>query len=361
MYDLRRFIYIFFLVFLILGQTSTAQGQSSLDNSYPVDPGQQMINRLHLVADGIEIAPEDTPFLLDSGRAVISLQSLQNIIPYQSEWGPDGEIIVLWEQSRIQLYPDKNLMLINSIPQSLDLAPFKSVNGGYFLPLRALGEALGYKILYDASSQTIQLNSPGYQAPPQSVIIPPQPVPIDYNTLPTWGSILSIPGLAELWPDETIVAGYFTRLVNSPAGRTNNVILSSAKVNEKILQAGEIFSFNQTVGQRTAQNGYLNAKIFAGKKVVTGIGGGICQTSSTLYNVALEAGLQVLERYPHSLKVVYTPPNRDATVSWGGADFKFRNTSGFPLKLLCKVDNGYVFAVFVKAQPVASIVSTPSP
>ncbi len=349
------------LVVLFLGQIPTAQGQITLDNNFIGSSDQQVLNKLRLIIDGVETGPENMPLLLASGRTVISLQALQNIIPCQSECGQNGELVVIWEQSRIQLYPGNKQMLINSIPQSTETAPFRSTDGSYLLPLRALGEAMGYKILYDASSQTIHLNSPGYLPPPQAMIPPPQPVQIDYNALPTWGSVSSIPGLADLWPDETIVAGYFTRLVNSPPGRTNNIMLSSAKVNGKILQAGEIFSFNQTVGPRTTQNGYQNAKIFSGKKVVDGIGGGICQISSTLYNVVLDAGLQVLERYPHSLKVVYAPSNRDATVSWGGADFKFRNTKDFPLKLLCKVENGYVFVVFFKAQPAASLVPTPNP
>lgn len=356
----KRFFLVFILVILFSGQNLTVLGQNSY-NIINNDPEEQILMQVPLLVDGIETKPEDMPLLLASGRTVISLQSLQNIIPCQSELGQDGELVVIWEQSRIQLYPDKNQMLVNSIPYNLAIAPRKTIDGSYLLPLRAMGEVLGYKIIYDTRSQTIHLNSPGYQPPSLTEILPVQPVQIDYKTLPTWGSVSSIPGLADLWPNETIVAGYFTRLVNSPSGRTNNIILSAAKINGKIMQAGEVFSFNQTVGPRTAQNGYQNAKIFVDKKVVTGIGGGICQTSSTLYNVALEAGLQVMERYPHSLKVVYAPPDRDATVSWGGADLKFRNTRDIPLKLLCNVENGYVFAVFVKAQPEAQVVSAPIP
>lgn len=356
----KNFIWVSILIILLLGQIPIAKGQSSLNNSLGDSSGQQILMQLPLLVDGVQTKPDNTSLLLTCGRTVISLQALQSIIPCQSELGQDGELVILWEQNRIQLYPGENQMLVNSISQPLDIAPIITVDGSYWLPLRAMGEAMGYRIFYDGSSQTIHLYSPGYQPPPQIVIPPPLPVQIDYKALPTWGSVSSIPDLANLWPNETVVAGYFTRLVNSPSGRTNNIILSSAKVNGKILQAGEIFSFNQTVGPRTAQNGYQNAKIFVGKKVVNGIGGGICQTSSTLYNLALETGLQILERYPHSLKVVYAPPNRDATVSWGGADLKFRNTRDFPLKLLCKVENGYVIAVFVKTQPAASAVCAPA-
>jgi len=354
--NIKSVCVVFILVILFLGPSPTVQGQTSLDEIMSGSQ-EQILLQVPLLIDGLESNPENMPLLLTCGRTVISLQSLQNIIPFQSELGQEGELVLIWEQSRIQLYPGKNEMLVDSIPRSLDIAPLKTVDGSWLLPLRAVGEALGYKIIYDASKPVIHLCSPGYKPLPLTEILPPQPAHIDYNALPTWGSVLSVPGLTDVWPGETIIAGYFTRLVNSPSGRTNNIILSSAKISGKILPAGEIFSFNQTVGPRTVQNGYQNAKIFAGKKVVNGIGGGICQTSSTIYNAALEAGLQIVERYPHSLKVVYAPPHRDATVSWGGADMKFRNTSGFPLKLLCKVENGYVMAVLAKAQPDTSVVS----
>jgi vancomycin resistance protein YoaR len=103
-----------------------------------------------------------------------------------------------------------------------------------------------------------------------------------------------------------------------------------------------VFSFNYTVGPRTAAGGYQTAGIIVGKRLVSGIGGGICQTSSTLYNTVLESGLPVLERHTHSLRVGYVPANRDATVSWGTADMKFRNDKPYSIKILAQVYGNYV-------------------
>ncbi len=349
------------LIVLLLLTSSAVAAEDVVNSPTSSGSNQQITNRINLTVDGAASQAENTALQLASGHSVIALTTLQNLIPFQSEWGPEGELVLLWEEQRIQLFPGKDEMLVNAVPQTLEIPPYVDETGALLLPLRAVGEALGYKIIYDEATRCIFLNSPGYQPLPEPTVIPNQvpPVRIDYQSLPTWGSIFSIPGLTDLWKAEQIISGYFTRLVDSPPGRTTNIVLSSAKVNGTILQTGEVFSFNQVVGPRTVQKGYQNAKIFAGKKVITGIGGGVCQTSSTLYNVALEAGLQVLERYPHSLKVVYAPPQRDATVSWGGADFKFRNNKDYPIKILCQVDNGYVFAMVVKAEPDSSTLTNP--
>lgn len=347
---LKKCLTLASLIFLfILFSISAAYGQSEDPTNYnPNSP--QITNQVRLAVDGVETGPETMPFQLNSGRTVISLPALQRLVPFQSESGISGEVVIIWEDKRIQLFPETNQILVNSLPQTLDIAPFTADDGSLMLPLRSICEVLGYQVIYDEINRIILLNSPGYQPLPPTAAVSQIPVSFDFTKLPTWGNVWSIPGLANLWQESGLITGYFTRLVNSPAGRTNNVILSSAKVNGTILQPGDTFSFNKTVGPRTAQIGYHNAKIFAGKKVVTGIGGGVCQTSSTIYNLALDAGMQILERYPHSLKVVYTAPNRDATVTWGGADLKFRNNKNYPVKILCKVDNGYVFAVMVKPE-----------
>lgn len=349
---IRNALLILLIVMLMPGPLPAA---AEAYNCQDTDSQLQIVNPVALLVDGQEAEPENRPLLLSCGRTVITLQALQNLISCQSERGQAGELVILREQTRIELFPGQTRMLVNAVPQELELAPIATTDGNYLLPLRSLVEVMGYQVLFDCPSQTIQLYSPGFTPlPPPS---PPQPVQVDCSTLPVWGSISSAPVLTGLWPEEEIAAGFFTRLCNSPEGRTNNIMLSAAKINGKILQTDEIFSFNQTVGPRTVQNGYQNAKIFAGQKIITGIGGGICQTSSTLYNAALEAGLQVVERWPHSLHVVYAPPKRDATVSWGGADFKFRNTSGSQLRILCKVESGYVFAAFVRI-PVQTAPST---
>ncbi|MFP3440966.1 VanW family protein, partial [Pantoea sp. SIMBA_133] len=107
--------------------------------------------------------------------------------------------------------------------------------------------------------------------------------------------------------------------------RTSNIELAAEAINNTVVFPGETFSFNQTVGKRTKERGYLPAPIIVKGELSEGIGGGICQVSSTLFNAVDQAGVQIIERYSHSRSVPYVKPGRDATVSWYGPDFSFRN------------------------------------
>lgn len=109
------------------------------------------------------------------------------------------------------------------------------------------------------------------------------------------------------------------------ADRSFNIRLAAEKINGAILQPDEVFSFNGTVGARSEQNGFKSAKIISDGKFVIGTGGGVCQVSTTLYNAALLSGLQIEEYHPHSLRVNYVAPSRDAMVSGSYCDLKFKN------------------------------------
>ena len=114
-------------------------------------------------------------------------------------------------------------------------------------------------------------------------------------------------------------------------GRAANIRLAAKKINGTVLSPGEVFSFNNTVGARTAENGFKQAKIIQNGKYITGYGGGVCQVSTTLYNAAALCGLQICEYHPHTLKVSYVPPSRDAMVSGSYFDLKFKNTRLTPV------------------------------
>ena len=105
---------------------------------------------------------------------------------------------------------------------------------------------------------------------------------------------------------------------------------------------GETFSYNKIVGERTIAKGYKEAAVYAGGKVVNGIGGGICQLSSTLYNAVLYANLEITSRSNHRFLTSYVTAGRDATVSWGTIDFCFKNTRSYPIKIMSEVKNGVV-------------------
>lgn len=128
-------------------------------------------------------------------------------------------------------------------------------------------------------------------------------------------------------------ASYTTYTYTSTASRAKNVSLATEAINGVIILPGETFSFNDVVGPRTPARGYEDALTFLNGKVVPDVGGGICQVSSTLYNAVLLADLEIVNRRNHSMKVVYTNPGLDATVSYGYIDFVFRNNTDYPIRV----------------------------
>ena len=152
------------------------------------------------------------------------------------------------------------------------------------------------------------------------------------------------------------VLGEYTTTVNGLSVRKNNVRLAGEKCNV-ILLPGEEFSYNQTVGKRTKENGFGEAGAYLNGETVQEVGGGVCQTSSTLYNAVVLANLEVTERTNHTYISSYVPIGRDATVSWGGPDFKFKNNRDYPIKieasyaggkLTCKIIGTDVDGSYVK-------------
>ena len=138
------------------------------------------------------------------------------------------------------------------------------------------------------------------------------------------------------------VLGEYETKHNTNENRNNNLRLLCQALNGHIVQPGETFSYNEVVGERTAEKGYLPAPAYSGNRLVDSIGGGVCQGSTTLYNCVLLADLEVVFRACHGAKVTYVPPGLDATVNYLTTDFQFRNQYHFPVKILAEVSDGYV-------------------
>ncbi|MGP4042182.1 VanW family protein [Gracilibacillus sp. D59] len=137
--------------------------------------------------------------------------------------------------------------------------------------------------------------------------------------------------------------GYYTTYFNkNNEERSHNISLSAEAINNHVVFPGKTFSFNEVVGKRTKEKGYLPAPEIVKGELTEGIGGGICQVSSTLFNAVDRAGVEILERYSHSKRVPYVPPGRDATVSWYGPDFTFKNNFNQPLLIRSKTVGGKV-------------------
>ena len=133
---------------------------------------------------------------------------------------------------------------------------------------------------------------------------------------------------------------FTTRYDVSDKDRSTNLQLACNKINGTVVLSGDTFSYNKVVGARTEGAGYKNAKVYESGKVVDGIGGGICQISSTLYNAVLMSNLEIVERKNHQFITSYVPAGRDATVVYGMTDFKFKNTRKYPVRIVATAKDG---------------------
>ncbi len=127
------------------------------------------------------------------------------------------------------------------------------------------------------------------------------------------------------------ISSFSTNLGSSSPTRINNIVTCVKAINGKILMPGEVFSFNETVGERTKERGYMNAPAIINKKIQSELGGGICQVSTTLYNAVLLTGIKNIDRTHHSLPSSYVGLGLDATVDWNNIDLKFSNTLNYPI------------------------------
>lgn len=142
----------------------------------------------------------------------------------------------------------------------------------------------------------------------------------------------------EAFPD--LLAKFSTNYNARDTDRTTNLRLAAEKINGTVLMPGETFSYNTVVGERTIAAGYKEAAMYQNGEVVDGLGGGICQISTTLYNAVLYSNLEIVERRNHQFVPSYASAGRDATVVYGSIDFKFKNTRNYPVKILCTVSGG---------------------
>jgi len=154
---------------------------------------------------------------------------------------------------------------------------------------------------------------------------------------------------------------FSTKYSSSSYGRKNNINLATQALNNTEILPNETFSFNDFVGKRTLDKGYKSANIIKEGAFVKGIGGGICQVSSTLYNALLLANITVDESHKHSLPVSYVKPGLDAMVSWNGADLKFKNTTTLPIYISSlSNDEKIIFKIYGDTNPENLVIKTKS-
>lgn len=201
---------------------------------------------------------------------------------------------------------------------------YKKVQDAYITkdPIEVHPEVIGIDFNIEDAKKILEENKEQYEIPLQ--ITKPQ------VTLSNLGS--------EAFPEK--ISAYSTRYDGGDKDRSTNLEIACKKIDEKIVLPGETFSYNKTLGARTTKAGYKTAKVYENGAVVDGIGGGICQISSTLYNAVLKANMQTVERRNHQFITSYVPEGRDATVAYGVTDFKFKNTRKYAIKIKATASNG---------------------
>ena len=166
-------------------------------------------------------------------------------------------------------------------------------------------------------------------------------IPLKYSTPSVTTNMIG----TEAFPD--LLSQYQTTYSTRDTDRTTNLRLAANKINGTVVMPGETFSYNKVVGERTIAAGYKEAPIYVSGKVVDGLGGGICQITSTLYNAVVYANLEIVERSNHQFIPSYVTASRDATVVYGSIDFKFKNNRDYPIKIVCSVSGGIAsFQIF---------------
>ena len=135
------------------------------------------------------------------------------------------------------------------------------------------------------------------------------------------------------------IAEFSTQFKNPKRARAHNITLAGQKIDESVVQPGEEFSFNTAVGPTTKRNGFMLGMVFNSGRRSQGYGGGVCQVSSTLFNTAKQAGMEITERHEHSLDVGYIERGKDAATSYGVKDLKFVNPHEYPVRINAYVVN----------------------
>jgi vancomycin resistance protein VanW len=158
-------------------------------------------------------------------------------------------------------------------------------------------------------------------------------------------------GLASL-PREQSIGDYVTPLEGRTPAQRHNARMSVEKLNGAVIQPFETFSFNGRIGTYSRDAGYRKAPVSYNGQLIDDWGGGVCQTSSTLYNAALLAGMEIVERHKHQFQPKYVPPGRDAAVAFSNIDLRFRNPHPFPVRIRASLDAGMLRVEMLGSAPL---------
>ena len=248
--------------------------------------------------------------------------------------------------------PEAHLDVDNAVDQILDAFSHPVLRNGDLIELTVTPERVPEMPDWEALAAEVFLG-PVDDAPDMETggILPGrygQSIDVSNMDTPGYGHVVAFPlqyTAPEIMGEDALfqdILGEYETKHNTNENRNNNLRLLCQALNGHIVQPGETFSYNEVVGKRTAERGYLPAPAYSSRGLVDSIGGGVCQGSTTLYNCVLLADLEVVFRACHGAWVTYVPPGLDAAVNYLTTDFQFRNQYNFPVKILAEVSDGYV-------------------
>ena len=304
----------------------SSTGETVSDEDMAASVFQEQVTRL---ARELALEPQDTTYSIGensisitkavNGRSVKEDALAEALIHAIRTYGTQGELIAYISFAHFNPW--------NLTAQAIhDEVAAEMKNAGYDPETKSITpERLGAEFDVDAAQKALDAAAPG-----ETVEIP---ATIEYPRV-TAEELKAV-----LFRD---VLGEARTKVGGTAARKTNVKLSASSINDLVLNTGDVFSYNESVGQRTAANGYQPAPAYVKGETVDEIGGGICQTSSTLYLACLRGNLEITERHAHRYIPAYIAAGMDATVSWGGPDYKFTNDTDYPIKIVTSYEGGYL-------------------
>ena len=304
----------------------SSTGETVSDEDMDASVFQEQVTRL---ARELALEPQDTTYSIGensisitkavNGRSVKEDALAEALIHAIRTYGTQGELIAYISFAHFNPW--------NLTAQAIhDEVAAEMKNAGYDPETKSITpERLGAEFDVDAAQKALDAAAPG-----ETVEIP---ATIEYPRV----TAEQLKGV--LFRD---VLGEARTKVGGTAARISNVKLSASSINGYVMNTGDVFSYNGVVGKRTAANGYQPAPAYVKGETVDEIGGGICQTSSTLYLACLRGNLEITERYAHRYIPAYIAAGMDATVSWGGPDYKFTNDTDYPIKIVTSYEGGYL-------------------
>ena len=290
-----------------------------------ISVSQEMINQIaQNINNSIEGAVVQADYSTENDKLIIS-KGIEGLVVEEDKLTQEIHKIVKEEGKSQKL----EIPMITVQPNEIDIEKihnevYKEVKDAYYTtnPFAIYPESNGIDFDIENAKSIILEDKEKYEIP--LIITKPSKTTKDIGT--------------EAFPDR--LATFSTKYQASNVNRTTNLRLAANKINGTILLPGEEFSYNKTVGERTKAAGFKEAAIFNAGRVENGLGGGICQISSTLYDAVVMANLGVTVRRNHQFVTSYLAAGKDATVVWGAQDFKFKNTREYPVRITATVQGG---------------------